>query len=518
MLKYIIVGIELLIRFGKAVLNEMTEMFARGSNVVIPFTQDSIKDICSIYGFDYEEVAESFRVEFKRCRAIDPYYSLACCTFQVMIAYDCLALGERAYNCELTKFIRTSVEDFDVNCLHQVYSEEGYPDYSARKQEQLWENSQKLLKSEGLNLWIPDRGSNTGRYVQYPQKQRIIKRNTLEDYIAKFKNRFDTETVISYSFNDFSTKLFRDSDDLYARIRKEKQSDLSEIEALNIAKRIIFYCYCNWVEREVQKRGPYKKVEKDSYKIRLSDDKFNILKNDTEVKSYSEVILFRPFTYDETYDEWVLSYSDIDHTDNVIIGVLLDRTQWKNNSLLSGAAFFEWSCSPNLRFYINPVKFIERREKEWFKKDNIKFIGGVKDNDGRWILSLLPTITNIKKQNTVIIDHKSYLLDNGSFDLNSVSDKMGAGIHFIKLLDRAPISFETVAPGKISVSHSGWKWKRRNADFWVAEGNDVVLSGLYTNVLSCDEHSVSHWGNMKIERLNDKYSRIDTVSVRRGWN
>lgn len=509
-------GIELLIKFGKAVLDEMTQIFAKDSNVVIPFDPDSVKDICSIHGLDYNEVAKSFITEFRRCRAVDFYFSLACCTFQVMIAYDCLATGERAYNSELAKFLRLPVNGSWEHDLGLAYSESGYLDHTAKKQEELWENAQKLLRANGLNLWLPNRASYSGRYVQYPLKQRIIKRNTLKGYIDKFKSHFRPSA--SYSFEEFSEKLFNNIDFLYYDDHKENQSGLSKAEAYNIAKRIIFYCYCNWVEREIQKRGHYKKVEKDSYKIRLADDKFRLLKNDTEMKSYSGNIPSRPFTYDETYNEWVLSYSDIDHADNVTIGVLLGQSQWKNNSLLSGAAFFEWSCSSNLRFYINPVKFIERREKEWFKKETIKFVGGVKDNDGRWILSLLPTITNIRKQNTVIIDHKSYPLDNGSFDLNAVSDKMGEGIHFVKLLDRAPIPFETIAPGKISSSPTGWGWKRRNADFCVVEGNDVVLSGLYTNVPSCGDENIRHWGNKKIERLNDKYSRIDTVSARRGWS
>ena len=511
-------GIELLIKFGKAVLDEMTQIFAKGSNVVIPFDPDSVKDICSIHGLDYNEVAESFKTEFRRCRAIDFYFSLACCTFQVMIAYDCLATGVRAYNYKLAKFLRFPLDGSWEHELGLIYSEVGFSDNKAKKQEELWENAQKLLKANGLNLWIPNRGNNTGRYVQYPLKQRIIKRSTLKEYIGKFKNRFSQSADSSYSFDDFSSKLFNDIDFLYYDGHKENQTGLSKAEAYNIARRIIFYCYCNWVEHEIQKRGQSKKKEKDPYKVKLKDDKFNLFKNDKEVKTASVTVPLRPFTYDETYNEWLLSYSDLDPTDNITLGVLLDRSQWKNNSLLTGAPYFEWSCSADLRFYINPEKFIERRKKEWFKRENIKFVGGVKDNDGRWILSLLPTVTNITEQNSIIIDHKSYSLSDGSFDLNSISDTMGEGVHFIKLFDRAPISFWTVAPGKSDSIQAGWTWKRRKADFDVAEGREIVLSGLYTNVPSDSDENIKHWGNKKIGRLDDKYDRIVNVPGRKGWN
>jgi len=54
---------EILKEFGKALLNEMTQMFEEESNVVIPFTEDSLREICSIYGFDYNDVLRAFKAE-----------------------------------------------------------------------------------------------------------------------------------------------------------------------------------------------------------------------------------------------------------------------------------------------------------------------------------------------------------------------------------------------------------------------------------------------------------------------
>lgn len=501
---------EILKEFGKALLNEMTQMFEEESNVVIPFTEDSLREICSIYGFDYNDVLRAFKAGFISCGVNDYYVSLACCTFQVMVAYDCLASDTKSYNNKLVHLIQSVRKDFGEPELQNVYSEEYYTPKHGRKQELLWEGARNLLEKKKLHLCIPERTTYSGRYVQYPLKQRVIDRKTLQKYINVFKKRYGSAFNSSYSFKSFSKEVFRDS---YIVRAEENKTLLRLREADGIARRIVFYCFCNWVEHEVQRRGPNARKKKNAFIVKIVDETFVLFMDRKRVQQFSASIPFRPFLYDETYDEWNLSYSSITLSGENTVGVLLNRSEWKDNSLLTGVSYYEGDSSSDKRFYINPVKYIEAR-KEWLKKEKIKFVGGIRDNDGRWILTLLPTIINIKKQHSIGIDHKVYPLKNGTFDLNSIKD-LGEGIHVIRLFGRSPLHFETILPDRNNNLQRGWAWKKKEAQFIGAEDRDIVISGLFTNVPYVPEQESKHWGNAKIEGINDKYNRIGALSKMR---
>ncbi len=507
--KIVDVGNEILKEFGKAILTEMKQIFSEGSNVVIPFTEDSLRDICGMYGLDFEDVAKAFNVGFVNYGVNDNYTSLACCAFQVMVAYDCLAKDSRSYNDKLVKFIQRSRKYFGEPELQQTYSEEFHGYGRAKKQELLWEGAQKLLKANGLNLRIPERSSYSGRYVQYPLKQRIIDRKTLQKYIEAFKKRYNNKIDKSYSFSAFSDDLFKNTTIVH---ENENSSLLDSKEADRIAKRIIFYCFCNWIEHEAQIKT---KKKRDEFKIRISGGVFSLYKNGDKIEISSLSVPKRPFIYDETYDEWILSYSDITPSEDETIGVLLDFQDCQNNtSLLNDSDFYVWEYSRLKKFYINPTKYI-RTQEDWLKKENIRFVGGVKDNGGRWISTLLPTIINIKRQNSIVIDHKSYSLDEGRLDLNTVQG-LGEGIHVIRLFDCSPILFKVVEQNKKHNIQRGWTWKKRQARFLETIGKDVILSGLFTGVPDVYDIENNYWGNAKLERINDKYDRIRALSKLRG--
>lgn len=501
---------EILKKFGLAILTEMKQIFAEGSNVVIPFTEDALSEICEMYELNFGDVINAFNVGFIDCGVNDFYISLACCAFQVMVAYDCLAKDFSSYNDKLVKFIQKSRKCFGEPELQKTYSEEFHGHGSAKKQELLWEGAQKLLKANWLNLQIPERSSYSGRYVQYPLKQRIIKRKTLQKYIDDFKKKYNNKIDESYSFEAFSNNLFKNT---MIVSTEENYSLLDLKEANKIAKRIVFYCFCNWVEHESKTEA---KKKKDIYKVRLSGNGFSLYKNGNKVETKSLPIFKRPFIYDETYDEWILSYSAITPYEDGRIGVLLDSSEWQgNNSLLNDSHLYKWEYDSRKGFfYINPTNYI-LRQKDWLKKDNIRFVGGVKDNDGRWISTLFPTIVNIKKQNSIVIDHKSYPLKNGTLDLNTVQG-LGEGVHVIRLFDRSPLLFKVVSQNKNHRIQRGWAWKKRQAQFLGAESEDIILSGLFTNVPEVFDVENYHWGNTRMERIDDKYDRIRALSKIKG--
>ncbi len=508
--KIVVVGNEILREFGKVILTEMKQIFSEGSNVVIPFTEDSLREICAMYELDFKEVAKAFNAGFINCGVNDNYISLACCVFQVMVAYDCLAKASNSYNDKLAHFIQSSIKYFGEPELQDTYAEELYGHGKAKKQELLWEGAQRLLETNGLHLRIPERTTHSGRYVQYPLKQRIINRKTLKKYIDEFKKKYDNRIDETLSFETFSNELFKNT---YIVHSDENCSLLELKEANRIAKRIVFYCFCNWVERESRTKT---KKKKDVFKVKLSNGVFALYMNGNKVQAVTASIPGRPFVYDETYDEWVLSYSDITPSEDGTIGVLLDYPDWKtNNSLLGDSSDFIWEYSKWKKFYINPTKYI-LRQKDWLKKDNIKFVGGVKDNYGSWILTLLPTITNIKGHNSIVVDHKSYTLKEGSLDLNTIPE-LGEGIHVIRLFDRSPIIFKVAAQNKKCNMQKGWTWKKRQAAFTVSSNENVIISGLFTDVPVVLDLERKHWGNAKLERLDDKYNKIGVMSkIKRG--
>ncbi len=499
-------GNGILRKFGEVILTEMKQIFAEGSNIVIPFTEDSLREICAMYELDFNDVARAFNVGFVNCGVNDNYISLACCVFQVMVAYDCLAKASNSYNDKLVQFIQTSRKYFGESELQDTYAEEFCGYGNAKKQELLWEGAQKLLEANGLHLRIPERTYYSGRYVQYPLKQRIINRKTLKRYIDDFKKKYNNRLDETYSFETFSTELFKNT---YIIDSNDNCSLLDLKEANRIAKRIVFYCFCNWVESESRTKP---KRKRDKFKVKISNDVFALYINGNKAQTIPTTMPNRPFIYDETYDEWVLSYSDITPSEDGTIGVLLDYSALKNNySLGMDAPSFGWEYSSRKRFYINPTKYI-LSHKDWLKKDNIKFVGGAKDNYGNWILTLLPTITNIKGQNSIIVDHKAYTLREGTFDLNTIHE-LGEGIHAIRLFDRSPILFKVVALNKNYSVQRGWTWKKRESNF-ISTEEEWILSGLCSNVpMSFDRSSRSrrHWGNTKMERLNDKYDKINMM-------
>lgn len=501
--KIVIMWNEILREFGKVILTEMKQIFEEGSNVVIPFTEDSIREICAMYELDFNEVKTAFNVGFVNCGVDDYYISLACCVFQVMVAYDCLAKASNSYNDKLAHFIQFSVNFFGESELQDTYAEEFYRHGNAKKQELLWEGAQRLLETNGLHLRIPERTFYSGRYVQYPLKQRIINRKTLKKYIDNFKKKYNNRIDEAYSFETFSNELFKNTNIVHS---DENCSLLDLKEANRIAKRIVFYCFCNWVEHESRTKT---KKKKDVFKVKLSNGVFTLFVNGNKVQTVTATIPKRPFVYDETYDEWVLSYSDISQSEDGTIGVLLDYSDWGNNSLLKDAPDFIWEYSKWKKFYINPTQYI-LRQKDWLKKDNIKFVGGVKDNSDSWILTLLPTITNINGQNSIVVDHKSYTLKEGTLDLNTILG-LGEGIHVIRLFDRSPILFKVVALNKNYNIQRGWTWKKRESNF-ISTEEECILSGLYANVpISLDKSRIS-WGNTKMERLNNKYDKIGLLT------
>lgn len=495
---------ELLVAFGKALLSEMLQIFVADSNVVIPFTEESLKDVCLIYNFDYNEISSAFKKVWSRgCDINNPYLLLSCCTFQVMISYKCLASDLSAYNQVFCSFIKEDgFKFFGEECLQDIYKEDFR---GKRRQDLIWDEVKKLLLRNGLRLCIPKPTTYKGCFIQYPLSQRIIDRTTLEKYIKKAKTILDLKSYDTCSLDEFSRKLFNEpiplSPNTFSSVMKKTDME-------RVAKRIVFYCYCNWIDH-ISKSKKRLNQEK-TYIVRIIDgSKFDLMQSDGTKSKDIQSVCFKPFLYDEVYNQWIFSDKKVDASQKKLLGVILDSSKWKKYEFLEKSVYYKFNGLSDYRFYSAlPSEFFDLDCKKWFREENISFVGGIKDNDGNWLLGILPLVTVKCGQNSLLINQNKFDFNHGVLDLNKAITK--EGMYRLKLLDSLPIYINVVQPSKSSQKNKGWKWENQKADFRETS-EDFILSGLFVD-LSQINKSNKHWGNIKIEDLDDKYNKIGVTS------
>lgn len=508
---------ELLDRFGKLVANELTNMFDSKSRIVIPFTESMVQSLCNDHELKYENVLVTFKTYFKNSSITNDYCNLASCVFQVIVAYKCIAWHDAAYNEAFSKLLDVSTTE-----LQKIYSEYCYDSGNSKwnpKQELLWMRTKDFLEKEcNLYLCIPQPKYYTGRYVQYPRSQQLFLMADFEKYNQQFQ-RLGLSHEESYEFKYFSSLMFCPNSPVCTN---NSLPALARNQLEIIARKIIFYCFCNWVEKEIRKRGAYntnKKTKRtsiqDQITIRLDTKarKFSVYLNDKKQLRYEYIqdkILAKPFIYDEAYGDWGLA-KKISQED--CIGVCIHPNEIESNiKVLKGGIIFKSSEDSSIVFISLSPNNWENLPPAWKSSigSNKFFIGGIKDEDGAWLPGLLPFVLKDdgSQKNYLFIDSIRYDFCSNFFDLNVCN--LQSGIHYVKLPDRS-IAELKVADAVMGVDDNyGWVVEKKYP-FFCSVSTGWMISGLNigeTILAQLKAKKIPYWGNNKMEQIVHRFSRL----------
>ncbi len=507
-----------LIEFGQSVKEALCEIFDSGSKIVIPFTESMAKNLCLKKNLDYSEVVNEFITYFKLYQISDELCNLASCTFQVIVAYKCVATGIAAYNCELSNFLYTS-----ESTLQDIYK--GNPIVNGKyisipKQENLWISVKSYLKETcNFELCIPPQKSWSGRYVQYPKSQQLFSLSDYKKYEDKFKS-FGLNHNEHYTFKEFAERVFGKKTKAF--INNYYVDYLDPVRLEEITRRVIFYCFCIWTEQYIKKeitkqqqnRTIKPKSDDDRYHIQLniSDNSFSLFKNNQRLLQLRNEDFRRiekeTFIYDEIYEIWEKDNCKLSETDT--IGTCFSKTQARNYKFLDELTPYRFDNDNDLFFFIILEEYWKNIFHRFIPNENNKelFIGGIKHNNGAWIPGLFPLLKT-KNRKYFFIDSKKIYLEDELYNLNDYDQLNTPGLHFLKLPEETPIPFMVSDEKCKDRENRGWVWTKNGT--FSSLSNEWNISGLNLCnkfFVKTKKSSNSFWGNINMERISHRFDNI----------
>lgn len=502
-------------RFGKLVADELTNMFKPKSMIVIPMTESMAQNLCCNNELNYKCVVSDFIKYFRNSTVSNNYCNLSSCVFQVIIAYKCVSSCIAAYNEAFSNFLGISTAD-----LQSVYSNFVYCNSWEPKQEVLWKKTKDFLKKQyDLNLCIPKPKYLAGRYVQYPRSQQLFSLTDFQRYNERFEGlRLSHEE--SYSFEYFSSLMFSKNECVCTC---KSLLDLERDQLENIAREIIFYCFCNWVEKEIKKRGVYntnktrKDSEQDQITIRLDTTKrkYSIYLNGKKQLKYKLIqdkILEKPFIYMEAYGDWSLARK-VSQEDSVGVCIHPKKRQAFIEILKGGMIFTSFEDSSIEFISLSPNNW-QNVPSNWKQslESNSFLVGGIKDENGFYLSGLLPFVLkeNETSKNYFFVDTTRYDFSTTFFDLNTCN--LQPGIHYLKLPNCSMSELKVTDRVLNSKLDKGWSFEKL-PPFFCSVSTEWMLSGL--NVLTkLKTNNPSYWGNDKMEQVVYRFDKLRTHQVK----
>ena len=502
---------KLLTKLGYHILYEMKELFEPGSWVVIPFSESMLQDLCKKYNIDYDKVVLEFKNYFTNEEINNHYCNIAVCAFQVMIAYRCVASGNGAYNEEFSNFLNITIQE-----LQLIYSEGISP-----KQERLWEDVKVLLQKQcDLILQIPSPTYYAGRYVQYPRKQQLFRMREYNQYENKFRT-FGLSHNQTYSYNDFANRAFSRYDSVCSN---EYLRNFNKEIFEGIARKVVFYCFCNWVEKEIRKRASNSisnhetSTIQDKYSIQIDTEKnsFFLIKNGKKITSYkkdiSNIVNF-PFLYDEVFGDWNMT-KKISMDDTFGVCIQTDQVH-RLSQYLKGSIQYTSITDLSVIFFILTHINWDIIPPSWKQKESLKerFVGGLKDEKGAWIPGCLPFVVKNNKdtKHCFYLDSERIDIEGSYFNLNDKN--LCEGFHIIKFPDETPVAFRVSEQFQLLPKQSGWIWDKKTAKLKCATEKWMIL-GLNTedNLFTNNEISSIYFDkNSKMGKISSRFDKMYSI-------
>ena len=503
-----------LFSFGQLVTNELCLMFEPDSNIVIPFSESMAVDICERNGLTFDKVKAEFIDYFMNRRLEYNFCNISSCVFQVIVAYKCISNNNQAYNEELSKYLHISISD-----LQLIYSEK-LGMYSNPQQEHIWINVKEYLKKHcNLSLIIPQQKEFSGRYVQYPKNQQLFKLSDFSQLEKRFKQRglFSSPPK---TFQEFTDRAFGKNE----KICNNSGLDyISQRSIEPIALRIAFYCFCNWIERDIRnnsnKNKPKEKSKSKkwfSIQINTNDQTFILFKNgkETTPKSEREIITKSYFVFDEIFGEWSM-VTKVSNTD--FIGTCIDAIGKSSlESKYPIAKKYTCMTDNSILFFVLPKGTDVSNRWDIQKPPKKKLIGGLKDEVGDWIPGLLPFVEFGTDWNGKFfyIDSERINASCQKYDLNEKD--ISPGIHVIKFPGEIPFEFKVARTRPHKIDSGGWNWNLKTSqitydmDNWVLSGLNV----LETFLVETSEAHEDFWGNSYMEKCSSRFKRFNDIESR----
>ena len=175
-------------------------------------------------------------------------------------------------------FLRKDQDDYTATAFN--YPLEDYLQYKPKYetgQEEIFERFEAWCRKNGLYVYLPEKKTGTGRYVQFPISLALLNGEDQED----LKRCFNSCGFPAYGDKDEVT-FWRELRDLPDRIKRKKAKfERSNADLLNDLKKQIYFIYLRWdgsyaeSNRTSTKRRSYRIGERSSFVMEFDCDQDN---------------------------------------------------------------------------------------------------------------------------------------------------------------------------------------------------------------------------------------------------
>lgn len=482
---------------GRALVNHFSNLFSPGDSFVFCVHKELIDALCDNFDITQETFEKSILNAFKNGGSDDEYNSVAIAGYQVSIAYENLVNSNESYNQAIQE--KLFYESHELQSLYKAY------------QDRIWKAARRCFERKDLNLLIPKPKNNSYRYVQYPLSQKIINQNVLTKCKADF-TKIHLRPDCELSFSEFSNRVFNGRKCYIRNKYLEKNPANYSTEYEKIARIVIFGFYQVWKGEQQEKRKRkigmpkgWSASKREECYIKVSNNQtfqcFDKQKNILPIQQmFEQKQIF--YEYSMTYDIWI-NVTRISSGD--IIGTMI-QTDWFEYLLAQHEDFGNYILEryrQDLFSFIvlsenipNKIKILLRLFP--ISKSFFHFCGGLKNAEGAYIQSILPTVVLDESHTELFIDSTCYTVANNCFNLNTIT--LEPGSHSIKAKETDIICF-TIASNAVAGQDVdlGWKYEWQKAPIISTSISECVLNGLafYEKSLSGKIISRNHEGSIQ---------------------
>jgi hypothetical protein len=399
----------------------------------------------------------------------DDYVSVTVAMLQVILIYSETNITDDSFYSKMKSFYPNLRENQDVL------------QYFKDSQEALWESVRKLFEGKKLYLRIPPCKSGSGRYVQFPKSQQLIRWRELVEYADKFR-RLNLAPNQIFAFDDFCNKV---------DIPDDYQFSQEENEAI---KKIIFSFYNKWDGRpsdeirsqrfktQNSNRGGINRTSSVSeITVEFNYEAVDILMGGHKIsengllnKFVNEPVI--PFFFNEEYSDYEYAAKTLHNKDRllVLVNERLCKTpldNFKKNEcddlkMKHFRIFLFESCNIEIAMFVN---------LNFAKNEIYTIIGGITVAGNRhlssnvigcWYNFALPRIKiNLLSTTRVFIDSRELIIEKNQVDLSNLILKesgekcpLESGEHSFKCTGVSPAYFviQDAKPNTAAAINQGW--------------------------------------------------------------